>query len=174
MNRAQNTSIQKIQHHQWHEHWPPYLKEKIAKRYFITRFSQKISFWTTGFWNNRFYTRNFTLQEQVAFNRQSDSKITKRLWWYIISQNDFFSKLQSIKQMKVGWQTLIRPVPVTWSACTWVFIAYISFSPKSRIRDRSLSTVLSTGSINWRLKKKKKKLVCEHILKQIKIRMMLL
>jgi hypothetical protein len=38
---------------------------------------------------------------------------------------------------------------VTWSACTWVFIAYTSFKPNSLIRLRSLSTVLSTGSINW-------------------------
>lgn len=46
----------------------------------------------------------------------------------------------------------MRPVPVTWSACTWVFMAYTSFNPSSLITFRSLSTVLSTGSINFQYK----------------------
>jgi hypothetical protein len=44
--------------------------------------------------------------------------------------------------------TLRSPVPVIWSAWTWVFMTYRSFSPSSFTRLASLSAVLSTGSTN--------------------------
>lgn len=56
--------------------------------------------------------------------------------------------MQGSDQCSLQWRTLRRPVPVTWSACTWVFITYISFNPNCSTSATSLSAVLSTGSIS--------------------------
>jgi hypothetical protein len=66
------------------------------------------------------------------------------------------SYLHSFHSMRQGWEqmlttavhTLRSPVPVIWSAWTWVFMTYRSFSPSSFTRMASLSAVLSTGSTN--------------------------
>lgn len=108
----------------------------------------------------KFLKFNTSKKKGVNFKESKGKNLAfgRNIIFYSFSWEDTLAKqkIEACVELHVSLQwngkkscqlTFKSPVPVTWSAWTWVFRAYFNVNPSSFITLASLSTIVSTGSI---------------------------